>query len=170
MCIRDRIKKLLGFNLTEQGISPSQEKVEAIQKFPTPKNKKQLQSFLGICNYYRKFQTNYLYLTAEFSKQLSAKEKWTWGTEQEEVLTLIKQKFLETVMLHHPNFEQPFYLNCDISLGAELYQEDKEGNHLVISFASRILNSCERNYNVTEKELLSIVFACGKFRTYILGY
>ena len=76
-------------------------------------------------------------------------------------------------MLHHPNFEQPFYLNCDasdVSLGAELYQEDKDGHHLVISFASRILNSCERNYNVTEKELLSIVFACGKFRTYILGY
>ena len=64
-------------------------------------------------------------------------------------------------MLHHPNFEQPFYLNCDtsdVSLGAELYQEDKEGHHLVISFASRILNSCERNYNVTEKErLLSLI-------------
>ena len=33
-----------------------------------------------------------------------------------------------------------------------------------------MLNQCERNYNVTEKELLSVVFACGKFRTYILGY
>ena len=74
---------------------------------------------------------------------------------------------------HHPNFEQPFYLNCDasdVSLGAELYQEDKEGHHLVISFASRVLNSWERKYNVTEKELLSIVLVCGKFRTYILGH
>ena len=76
-----------------------------IQNFPTPKNKKQLQSFLGICNYYRKFQTNYSYLTAKFSKQLSAKEKWTWGKEQDEVLKLIKIKFLETIMLHHPNIE-----------------------------------------------------------------
>ena len=76
-------------------------------------------------------------------------------------------------MLHHPNIELPFYLNCDardVSLGAELYQEDKDGHHLVISFASRVLNRCECNYNVTEKELLSIVFACGKFRPYILGY
>ena len=91
--------------------------------------------------------------------------------EQEEVLKLIKQKFVDTVILHHPNFEKQFYLNCDasdVSLGAELYQEDEYGNHLVISFASRILNSCERNYNVTEKELLSIVFACGKFRTCLL--
>ena len=57
-----------------------------------------------------------------------------------------------------------------MSLGAELYQEDREGDHQVISFASRVLNQCERNYSVTEKELLSVVFACGKFRTYILGY
>ena len=64
-------------------------------------------------------------------------------------------------------------MNCDasnVSLGSALYQEDEEGNQLVISFASRVLNSCERNYNITEKELLSVVFACNKFRTYILGY
>ena len=76
-------------------------------------------------------------------------------------------------MLHHPNFEKQFFMNCDasdLSLGSVLYQEDQEGNHQVISFASRTLNKCERNYHTTEKELLSIVFACEKFRTFILGY
>ena len=68
--------QFLGFNLSEYGITPSQEKMEAIQRFPVPKNKKQLQSFLGICNYYRKFQNNYSELTARFSSQLSSKEKW----------------------------------------------------------------------------------------------
>ena len=57
-----------------------------------------------------------------------------------------------------------------MSLGAELYQENDEGNHLVLSFASRVLNSSEHNYTVTEKELLSVVFVCNKFRTYILGF
>ena len=73
-------------------------------------------------------------------------------------------------MLHHPIFTKSFYLNCDasdVSLGSILYQEDDEENNLVISFASRVLNSSERNYNVTEKELLNVVFACNKFRTYI---
>ena len=37
-------------------------------------------------------------------------------------------------------------------------------------FSSRVLNNCKRNYNVTEKELMSVVFVCNKFRTYILGY
>ena len=68
--------QFLGFNLSETGITPAQEKMEAIQRFPVPKNKKQLQSFLGICNYYRKFQHNYSELTAKFSQQLSSKEKW----------------------------------------------------------------------------------------------
>ena len=61
-------------------------------------------------------------------------------------------------------------VNNIIIIGATLYQEDEEGHHMVISFASRVLNNCERNYNVTEKELLSVVYACNKFRTYILGY
>ena len=96
-----------------------------------------------------------------------------WGQEQNETLQLIKDKFFEPIRLRHPDFKKPFFLNCDasdISLGTTLYQEDEEGEHLVISFASRSLNQCEKNYNVTEKELLSVVFACGKFRTYILGY
>ena len=154
--------QFLGFNLSETGITPAQEKMEVIQRFPIPKNKKQLQSFLGICNYYRKFQHNYSELTAKFSQQLSSKEKWRWGPEQDTTFELIKEKFLTTVMLHHPNFNKHFYMNCDasdVSLGSILYQEDQEGNHQVISFASRTLNKCERNYHTTEKELLRIVFA-----------
>ena len=154
--------QFFGFNFSEHGITPSRDKVESIQQFPTPKNEKQLQSFLGICNYYHKFQRNYSELTTKLSPQLSSKDKWTWGPNQDTIFQLIKNKFLETVMLHHPDFNKPFYLNCDasdISLGSALYQEDEEGNHLVISFASRTLNKCERNYNVTEKELLSVVLS-----------
>ena len=81
--------------------------------------------------------------------------------------------YTSKVILHHPDFYRRFFINCDasdVSLGGELYQESDEGDHLVISFASRVLNQSEHNYNVTEKELLSVVFACNKFWTYILGY
>ena len=116
--------QFLGFNLTRQGITPSNEKIEAIQKFPSPKNKKQLQSFLGLCNYYRKFQRNYSEMTAKFSPQLSSKNKWSWGQEQDNLLQMIKHNFLSSVILKHPNFNQPFFMNCDasdISLGSVLY-------------------------------------------------
>ena len=129
-----------------------------------------------LCNYYRKFQEQYSELTARFQTQLSSKNKWVWSREQDMIfqqIQQIKDKFLATIILCHPNFKLPFFMNCDasnISLGTTLYQEDEKGQHQVISFASRSLNQCEKNYTVTEKELLSVVFACGKFRTYILGY
>lgn len=165
--------QFLGFVLNEKGITTSPEKVEVIQNFPKPKNIRQLQSFLGVCNYYRKFQKNHSNLTSRFKHLLSTKNKWRWTEEDDQTFKMIKDKFLESIMLHHPNFNRRFFINCDasnISLGAELYQEDSDGEHLVISFASRTLTNSERNYSVTEKELLSVVFACNKFRTYILGY
>ena len=76
------------------------------------------------------------------------------------------------VMMNHPNFEQKFYLQTDasnVALGAELYQEDEDKEHHTIAFASRTLLAAEQNYTTTEKELLSIVFAVKKFRTYLLG-
>ena len=97
--IADEVQ-FLGFNLSETGITPSQEKMEAIQHFPTPKNKKQLQSFLGICNYYRKFQCNYSELTSKFSQQLSSKDKWKWGPEQDITFQMIKEKFFYTCLLY----------------------------------------------------------------------
>ena len=71
-----------------------------------------------------------------------------------------------------PNFENTFYLQTDasnVALGAELYQEDEDKEHRTIAFASRTLLAAEQNYTITEKELLSIVFAMKKFRTYLLG-
>ena len=84
--------QFLGFNLDDRGITPSAEKVEAILKFPQPRNRKQLQSFLGLCNYYRKIQNKYSELTAKVQPQLSAKNKWTWGEEQDLTFRLIKEK------------------------------------------------------------------------------
>lgn len=56
------------------------------------------------------------------------------------------------------------------AIGAELYQINEEGKHQTLGFVSRTLNAAERNYHTTELELLAVVFACKKFRNYILGY
>ena len=104
----------LGFILSETGIKPSPEKVEVIQNFPKPKNIRHLQSFLGICNYYRKFQQNYSELTAKFQHLLSSKNKWKWGKPEDDNFSLIKSKFLNSAVLHHLDFNKRFYLNCDV--------------------------------------------------------
>ena len=55
------------------------------------------------------------------------------------------------------------------ALGAVLTQEFEGGEHPIV-YASRILNAAERNYTVTEKECLALLFAIRKFRPYIEGY
>lgn len=125
-----------------------------------------------MCNYYWKFKQNCSELMAQFQHQLSSNNKWKFGWEQEKTLQLFKNTFHGTVMLHHLNFNKLFFMNYDtsyISLGVELYW-GQYGNHLVIGFASSALNNCKKRYNLTEKELVSIVFACNKFRTYVLAY
>ena len=141
-------------------------------RFPEPKNIKQLQSFLGLCNFYRKFQKNYAQTTARLSAVLQKNKQWKWGEKERDAFEEIKKKFSSMIMMNHPDFLKTFYLQTDasnVALGAELYQEDSDREHHTIAFASRSLLAAERNYTTTEKELLSIVFAVGKFRTYILG-
>ena len=99
-------------------------------------------------------------------------KQWRWGESEREAFCEIKNKFADMILMNHPNFNNNFYLQTDasnIALGAELYQEDKAREHHTIAFASRTLLASERNYTTIEKELLSIVFAVKKFRTYLLG-
>ena len=60
----------LGFIITQEGISANPDKVDSIMRFPEPRNIKQLQSFLGLCNFYRKFQKNYAHTTSKLSAVL----------------------------------------------------------------------------------------------------
>jgi transposase InsO family protein len=165
--------KFLGYILSDQGITMDPEKVSKIQNFPEPNNLKKLQGFLGLCNYYRAFQQNYSYLTAKFNHLLSNKSKWTWGERERNIFKEIKDKFLESVLLNHPNWSKPFFINTDasdISVAAILYQYNEVGEEKVVCFASRTLVNAEKGYSTTEKELLAVVFACKKFRSYIIGH
>lgn len=61
----------------------------------------------------QKISAQLLKLTAKFQKPLNVKNKWTWGPQESEVFLEIKEKFLQTVLLHHLDFNKPFFLNCD---------------------------------------------------------
>lgn len=165
--------KFLGYILSDTGIKMDPDKVSKIQNFPEPDNLKKLQAFLGLCNYYRVFQRNYSYLTTQFNHLLSSKGKWYWGSKERNIFNEIKQKFLKAVILNHPNWEEPFFINTDasdISVAAILYQYDEAGEEKVVCFASRAMINAERGYSTTEKELLAVIFACKKFRSYITGH
>lgn len=165
--------KYLGFILSEKGVSTDQDKTVAIRDFPKPSNQKQLRAFLGLCNFYRRFVSNYGHEIQPLLHLLKKGARWQWGENESHTFERIKQLFLNTVLLHFPNYNKPFYLQTDSShfaLGAELYQLNKDGEHDVLGFASRVLRGAELFYITSEKELLAIIYGLQKFRTIIFGY
>ncbi|RDX66413.1 Retrovirus-related Pol polyprotein from transposon 17.6, partial [Mucuna pruriens] len=84
-----------------------------------------------------------------------------------------ENRLTSSPILQVPNWELPFKLMCDASnstLGAVLGQRDGVGKLVhVIAYASRTMDPAQLNYTTTEKELLAIVFALDKFRSYLLS-
>lgn len=165
--------KFLGHLISSSGTIMDPDKVSALKNFPEPRKKKDLQSFFGFCNFYRKFSQNHSQLLNPLSHLLKKNVPWSFKNEEKSCFNKIKNAFCNQVALTHPNFNRPFCIQTDaslIGLGAELFQVDDDQQRHTIAFASRSLCGSERNYSVTELELLAILFACQKFKVYILGY
>ncbi|XP_068503670.1 uncharacterized protein [Phaseolus vulgaris] len=83
----------------------------------------------------------------------------------------LKEKLISAPIITAPNWLYHFELMCDASdyaVGAVLGQR-KENFFHVIHYASKVLNDAQSNYTTTEKELLAIVYALEKFRSYLIG-
>jgi hypothetical protein len=83
----------------------------------------------------------------------------------------LKELLTSTPVIQPPDWNIPFEIMCDASdyaVGAVLGQRIGKASH-AIYYDSRTLNDAQRNYSTTEKELLAIVFALEKFRSYLLG-
>lgn len=164
--------KFLGHILTTDGIKPDPEKIQAIHDYPSPKNQKQLRGFFGLINYYSKFTNEHAGATTPLLDLIRKGTRWKWEEDEEKHFVNIKTKFCNDVVLRYPNKEKTFYIQTDASdfaLGAILSQIDDDGQQGVLQFASRTLKGAEVGYFTTEKELLAIVWALQKFRSYILG-
>ena len=90
--------------------------------------------------------------------------------DYEEAFEILKRALITAPIVQPPDWNLPFEIMCDASdyaVGAVLGQRvDKKLN--VIHYASKTLGCAQRNYATTEKEFLAVVFACEKFRSYIV--
>jgi len=166
--------EFLGHTLSSKGIAPNDSKVKAIADFPTPKNQKELRSFLGLSGFYRPFIQDYRSIATPLNHLLKKDSIWQWTDEEKATFTTLKSQLIKAPLLAFPDFSLPFVLTTDASnlgLGAVLHQKHgHSGKTQPIAFASRALNSAEKRYHTTDRELLSITWALRHFRELILGY
>lgn len=164
--------KFLGFKLTKEGIEIDPEKIKAINDIPEPKSLKQLQSALGVFGQFRRFTFKYANYIEPFREILSAKKKFKWTEEHSRAFKEMKRKFIENTTLAHYRIDKQFILRTDASkkgIAAMLVQKDASDNECIISIVSRCVKNYEKNYTITELELLAIVYGVVKFAKYLLG-
>jgi hypothetical protein len=163
--------KVLGYIVNSEGLSPDPAKIAAVHDFPTPRTVKEVQGFLGLCSYYRKFVPGFAVLARALSNLTKKAQRFVWGEEQQRSFETLKTLLTTPPILAHPRYELPMEVHCDASqygIGAVLVQQH-EGKERVLAYASRLLSSPEINYSVSEKECLALVWSLKKFRTYIWG-
>ena len=162
----------LGHQLCSEGIRPLQNKVEAIQRAPRPKNVTELKSFLGMVNFYGKFVPNLSTLLYPLYELLRSDTVWYWESKCEKAFSLAKELLVGDTILVRYNSTQPLVLSVDASpygLRAVLSHRYSDGSERPIAYALRTLSNAEKNYAQIEKEGLAIIFGIKKFHLYLYG-
>jgi RNase H-like domain found in reverse transcriptase/Integrase zinc binding domain len=161
----------LGYVVSAKGIETDPEKVRVVQEWPTPSNIFEVRSFIGLCSYYRKFVRSFAELAAPLHDLTKKNVRFRWETAHQSAFEELKGRLVSSPILDLPQNEGLFVLDADASdhsLGLVLSKE-QEGQERVIAYASRRYSNAERNYCITWKELLAIIYGLKQFRQYLLG-
>ena len=162
---------MLGHIISERGIEVDKAKVELISKFPSPINVKIVRQFLGHAGFYRRFIRDFSKIAKPLYKLLEKDAKFEWDAECQQKFEELEAYLTIAPIVRAPNWHLPFEVMCDASdlaVGAVLRQR-VEGKPYVVYYASKTLNEAQKNYTNTEKELLAVVYALDKFRSYLIG-
>jgi len=163
--------KFLGHILSEEGVEPNDEKLEAIKSYPTPKTMKEVRGFLGVTGYYRRFVEKYADIAKPLYNLTKKNVPFVWSSECENAFQTLKNALIGGKILAFPDFSKKFVLATDasnIGVGACLSQEH-DGVLKPVGYAGRGFTAAELNYHTTDKELLAVVFGVQQFKIYLIG-
>ena len=161
----------LGHVVSEKGVSTDPSKIVAVQEWPIPINVTEVRSFIGLCSYYRRFVQDFAAVAGPLHALTGKRVPFKWTTACQEAFEELKNRLTSAPILAMPQDDQPYRLDTDASndaIGAVLSQV-QDGQERVVAYASRLLNKSEKNYCVTRRELLAVVFFIKQFRNYLLG-
>jgi hypothetical protein len=147
-------------------------KLTAVKNWPTPKTVKDIQKFLGFCNFYRHFVKAYSELARPLFDLTKKGEPFIWTDHHDQSFTGLQDALTSSPVLLLLDYGKPFTVYTDASdyaTSAILEQDDALGRSHPVTFYSKSLQPAERNYEIHDKELLTIIHALRHFRHYLQG-
>lgn len=164
--------EFLGFIVTPEGLKMDESKVRVIQEWPRPRNVREIQSFLGFANFYRRFIRNYSAITVPLTRLTRKSARWEWTSVVQGAFDSLKKAFTSAPILTHWKPDRRLIVETDASdyaIAAILSISDDDGLDHPIAFHSRTMTPTELNYDVHDKELLAIFEAFQLWRHYLEG-
>ncbi|XP_021761194.1 uncharacterized protein LOC110726028 [Chenopodium quinoa] len=162
---------VLGHVVSSRGIEVDRAKIEVIERLPPPTNVKGIRSFLGHAGFYRRFIKDFSKIAKPLTQLLVKDAPFVFSNDCLLAFDRFKEALITAPIIQPLNWELPFELMSDASdyaVGSVLGQRKDKKLH-AIYYTSKTLDEAQRNYTTIEKELLAIVHAIEKFRSYLVG-
>ena len=156
----------MGYNISKNTIKPVHSRTQAVRDFPIPTNRKQLRSFLGHIRYDREFVEK-VSETAQELYRIKDADKFEMTELAHKNFASIKEKWSNDLETYIPNDIDTYTLETDASnmgIGAVLLQKNKP-----VAYINRTLSKAEKNYSVTDKEILAAMWAMKRLEYLLLG-
>ena len=182
--------RFVGHIVSDEGIKVNPEYTEAVADYPVPVCHKDVERFLGVCGFYRRFIKSYAEIARPLTELLVGRETrsgakrakrvyvtpFVWGDAQKNAFERLKACMTTAPVLRYPDFTKPFLVRTDASgcaLGAVLCQRDENtprSKPHVVAYASRSLRKGERGYSAYKLEFKALHWAITtKFKEFLRG-
>jgi len=158
--------------ISENQIKMDLAKLEGIKNWPSPITMKQVQSFLGFGNFYRKFIGYYANIAWPLNDLTKKDLTWNWTDACQEVFEKLKEEFQKAPVLLMPDSTKPFIIESDASkfaTGAVIQQKDINGDWHPCGYISHSFDVTQWNYKIYDRELMGIVHVLETWQHYLQG-
>jgi len=155
-----------------EGIKMEKEKVKGVLEWPMLRCVKDVQKFLGLANYYRRFIEGFAIVTRPLHDLVKKDKKWDWTERQKKAFKELKEWFTKEPVLAASNIDKKMRMEVDAldyATGGVLSMEYEDGLWRPVAFLSKSLNETERNYKIHDKEMLAIVRGLEAWRHLLEG-
>jgi hypothetical protein len=153
-------------------VAPDPQKLDAVREWEIPTTLKQIQSFLGFCNFYRRFVRDYGRIARPLAALTRKEAPFNWTMECRDAFEELKRRLLSAPVLAHFRYGLPTRVETDASQGVVagvLSQKQDDGQWHPVAYYSETMHGAELNYHIHDKELLAVIRALQCWRSELIG-
>ena len=154
----------------EDRVRMEKEKVQGVIEWLVPKSVKDMQKFLGLANYYRRFVKDFAKIARPLHEMTRKENKWNWRERQQKVFEELKERFATEPVLVTPDLDKEMRVEADVSdfaTGGVLSMKCEDKRWRPVAYISKSLNEAEKNYEIHNKEMLAIIWCLEAWKHFL---